>query len=66
MKRIYDAPKLASYGDITVITQITGDPKRTDFLFSNGEAVSGANDIGSKDVCLGSPDSPNADCDPRF
>ncbi|RUT00262.1 hypothetical protein DSM106972_077100 [Dulcicalothrix desertica PCC 7102] len=73
MKKQYSAPELTVHGNVAAITQILGSSSRKDFLFFNGSAVStgangASNDVGSRDVCLGSPDpnSPPANCDPQF
>lgn len=73
MKRTYSAPKLTSFGNVTEITQVNGTSTRTDFSFLNGLPVSDGDDLGSFDICGGSPNAtgntPAGDpvnCDPRF
>ncbi|KAB8330902.1 lasso peptide [Scytonema tolypothrichoides VB-61278] len=65
MKSSYTAPKLTVHGNVADITQITNGDTRKDFLFLNGTVTSDGNDLGSKDVCLGTtPKGPN--CDPKY
>ncbi|WP_414622905.1 lasso peptide [Calothrix sp. CCY 0018] len=52
MKKTYTAPKLSSFGNVTEITQVIGGDARTDFVFQNGEVISGNNDLGSRDITL--------------
>lgn len=54
MKKQYSAPELTVHGNVAVITQILGSASRKDFLFLNGTAISGNNDLGSINVdCTG-------------
>ena len=55
MKRTYTAPKLTSFGNVTEITQVIGGDSRQDFVFENGVIISGNNDLGSQDICSGTP-----------
>ncbi|WP_258003578.1 lasso peptide [Fischerella muscicola] len=50
MKKAYSVPKLTVYGDVAEITQILGSSSRQDFLFFNGNSISGGDDIGSRDI----------------
>ncbi|WP_315786731.1 lasso peptide [Fischerella sp. JS2] len=50
MKNAYSIPKLTVYGDVAEITQILGSSSRTDFLFFNGNSISGGDDQGSRDL----------------
>jgi len=66
MKSSYTVPKLTVHGNVADITQILGPTTRQDFAFLNGSSVSGGNDIGSRDICSGSPTPAGAKCDPNF
>jgi hypothetical protein len=67
MKSAYTAPKLTSLGNVAEITQVLGSTSRPDFTFLNGNVISGNNDIGSTDICVGTrPTAPGANCDRRF
>ncbi len=50
MKSAYSTPKLTAHGDIAEITQILGSSSRKDFLFFNGNSISGGDDQGSRDI----------------
>lgn len=64
MKNAYSAPKLTVYGNVAQITQILGGASRTDFLFFNGDSISGNNDLGSRDInCTGNGN--NWNCNPQ-
>lgn len=52
MKKQYVAPQLVVHGNAAEITQILGGDQRTDFVFQNGEIISGRNDLGSRDITL--------------
>lgn len=62
MKRTYTAPKLTSFGNVTDITQVTGNPTRGDAIYLNGEVVSGNNDVDSLDLICNGPSLKNANC----
>jgi len=50
MKSSYTAPKLIVHGNVAEITQILGNPTRADFVFLNGNVISGNDDIGSDNL----------------
>lgn len=72
MKATYTSPKLTVHGNVADITQVLGPTERRDFTFLNGNPISGGNDIGSRDICSGSPDPSQTpggiptNCDSRF
>lgn len=72
MKSSYTAPKLTVHGNVADITQVLGPTQRQDFTFLGGQPISDGNDIGSTDICQGSPKPGTlpggapANCDSRF
>lgn len=60
MKRTYTAPKLTLFGNVTEMTQVTGNATTKDFQFLNGDIISGNNDVGSfNDICTGTQTNKN-------
>lgn len=72
MKSSYTVPKLTVHGNVADITQVNGTSSRQDFTFLNGQLTSNSDDLGSKDICAGSPDPSRTpintptNCDSRF
>lgn len=53
MKKTYAKPALFVHGDVAKLTQVLGGDSRVDFVFnSDGDDLSGGNDLGSADVTI--------------